>query len=259
MRGNSSPIVLQQGEEKFFVKLRGGMSGEFSLLSEWFGSVVGKHIGLNIHQPFWINLTNEIQLDNINIEIRELINKSFGRNIGFRFIDHVREISSSEILNYEHENLIDIFLYDIFMLNPDRTDSNTNLLGINEELVISDFDSSLLFNEIIKEKDISNNIRVLHSLRANPLYQKISDNRIELFINKLDQVPYHKIIDKIPDDILNDTNRKKIKEGLKAKKAKGWGIKIIMQKLNSTNLETDTTKNRRIAGNRERFEKLLNK
>lgn len=257
--GNSFPVVLKQCNAYFFVKLRAGMSGEFALLNEWFCSKVGFYLGLPVLLPRWIILTPDLHYANLYVEVRELIEKSMGRNIGFEYIENVRDIADHELATVENDMLADIFLFDLVMFNIDRTNSNINLLKSYDRIIVADFDSCMLFNEMFSEAAYSTNERILQCLRANPLYACVSSEQVCSFIGRLCNVPFYDILDEIPDDVLNADCRDVIKYGLSLRIANNWNLSYLLEKLEQVQIETSKQRDTRIRGNRDRFVRgLLN-
>jgi hypothetical protein len=123
LKGNSFPIVVQQGKTKYLVKPRAGLCGPYAMASEWLGHWIGRHIGINTREPFWTTLTGDIDLGDIYIEIRDLIQKSMGVNIGFAYLEHVRDTTSNDEVK-DKELWTDLFLLDVLMWNIDRSPSN---------------------------------------------------------------------------------------------------------------------------------------
>ena len=258
LQGNSFPVVLKRNDDTFFVKLREGMSGEFSLLSEWFGNTLGSLIGLNTRTPIWITIPENVEFNDIYIEVRELVAKSVGLNIGYKYIEEIKEVSIPELINFDEDALTDIFLFDILMMNIDRTITNLNLLNISGKPTTSDFDSSLLFNEIINGRDLLADNRILQCFKANPLYQIVDSGRIDQFIEKVNRIPIHTIVNSIPNGILNDTRRNTLLDGLQQRAKNRWRIEETLERLECITLETEEERNSRINKNREKLEKLVN-
>lgn len=256
-QGNSFPVVLKRNDETFFVKLREGMSGEFSLLSEWFGNTLGSLIGLNTRTPIWIKIPEDVVFNDIYIEVRELVAKSVGLNIGYKYIDEIKEVSIPELISFDEDALTDIFLFDILMMNIDRTITNLNLLNISGRPTTSDFDSSLLFNEIVNGRDLLADNRILQCFKANPLYQIVDSDKIDQFIEKVNRVPIHTIIDSIPNEMLNDARRNALLDGLQQRAKNQWRIKETLERLECITLETEEERNSRIRKNREKLEELV--
>ena len=257
LQGNSSPVVLKRDEETFLVKLREGMSGEFSLISEWFGNTLGNRIGLNTRSPFWITIPENVEFNDIYIEVRELVAKSVGVNIGYKYIDQIQEVGMKELNSIDEDALTDIFLFDILMMNIDRTTTNLNLLNISGKPTISDFDSSLLFNEIAYGRDLLADNRILQCFRANPLYRNVENDRVDQLLERVNHASIDSIIDEIPSEIIDDARREVLKKGIQERSKNGWRIKEALEKLECVILETEEERNNRIRKNREKLEKLV--
>ena len=255
--GNSFPIVIQNNSERFLVKLRAGLSGEYSLLSEWFGNQTGRLIGLNTRQPYWIWLTDSLNYDNIYIEVRDLIYKSLGINIGFKYIDNIEVFDLNNISQIDKEQQIDIFLFDLLMLNIDRTTHNHNLLNNGTCVLITDYDSSLLFNDLIKNVNLLMNKQILQCLKSNPFYQKIDESRLKTFLNKVNYIDYEKIISEIPNELITLQTKRIICRGIEDKKSKDWNLREILDSLENIENETESERNMRINKNRAKLENLV--
>lgn len=256
--GNSFPIVIQCDGKKFLVKLRAGLSGEYSLLSEWLGNHTGRLIGLNTRQPHWILLTDSLKYDNIYIEVRDLIDKSLGVNIGFEYIDNAEVFDIGEISKIDKDQQIDIFLLDLLMLNVDRTTQNCNLLINESGVLITDYDSSLFFTDLFKNVNLSMNKQILQCLRSNPFYQKVDDCRLKTFVNKVNQIDFERIIFEIPNELISLQHKGIICKKIECKKLTDWNLRELLDILENTQLETERERNIRINKNREKLERLVN-
>ncbi len=258
LSGNSFPIVIQYDSKKFLVKLRAGLSGEYSLLSEWLGNQIGRLIGLNTRQPYWVLLTDSIKYDDVYIEVRNLIDKSLGVNIGFEYIDNAEGFDIGEISKIDKEQQIYIYLLDLLMLNIDRTTQNHNLLTYESSALISDFDSSLIFNDLINNGNLSMNKQILHCLKSNPFYQKIDESRLKTFLNKVNQIDFEKIIFEIPNELISQQFKNLICKRIEYKKTTDWNLRAMLDNLETIKLETKKERNIKTNKNREKLEKLVN-
>lgn len=255
--GNSFPIVIQNNTDRYLVKLRAGLSGEYSLLSEWLGNRTGKLIGLNTRQPYWIWLTDSLKYLDIFIEVRDLIDKSLGINIGFEYIDNAELFDINHISQIDKEQQIDIFLLDLLMVNIDRTTQNHNLLSNETGVLITDYDSSLIFNDLFKNVNLTENKQVLQCLKTNPFYQKIKDSQLKTFITKINQIDFEEIIYEIPNELITPQNKRIICNKLEEKKTKDWKLKETLDNLEKIDLETEIERNLRINKNREKLKNLV--
>jgi hypothetical protein len=255
--GNSVPIVIRQDNKKFLVKLRAGLSGEYSLLCEWFGNRIGRLIGLNTRKPYWIVLTNSLKYNDINVEVRDLTAKSLGVNIGFKYIENVSVFDLSKISQIDKEQQVQAYLLDLLMLNIDRTNQNHNLLICNDSVLITDFDSSLIFNKLINNVNLSMNKHILQCLKSNPFSQKVENNQLKTFLNKINHIDFEKIIFEIPNELINYQEKKMICKRIEDKKTKNWGLKELLDNIENIELETEFERNMRISTNREKLENLV--
>ena len=231
LSGNSFPIVIQHDNKKFLVKLRAGLCGEYSLLSEWIGNQIGRLIGLNTRQPYWITLTDSLKYDDIYIEVRDLIDKSLGVNIGFEYLENVSVFDLSKISQIDTEQQIRIYLLDVFMLNIDRTTQHHNLLANETDLFITDYDSSLLLNELVNNVELSTNQQILQCLKSNPFYQKIDDRQLNAFLNRINHIGFEKIIFEIPNELMTPQNKEMICKRIEDKKSNDWNLRKILDDL----------------------------
>lgn len=257
LSGNSFPIVIQYDYKKFLIKLRAGLSGEYSSLSEWLGNQIGRLIGLNTRQPYWILLTDSIKYDNIYIEVKDLIDKSLGINIGFEYIDSAEVFDISEISKIDKEQQIDIYLLDLLMRNIDRTTQNHNLLINKSGVLITDYDSSLIFNDLIKNVNLSTNKQILQCLKSNPFYQRIDESRLKTFLSKVNHIDFEKIIFEIPNELISHQNKGLVCRRIEHKKTTDWNLWTILDNLENIKLETERERNIRTNKNREKLEKLV--
>lgn len=134
-KGNSFPLVLSNNGRKFFVKLRAGMSGKNALLNEWICNQIGIAVGLNTQQPQWMSLTEDLDVTNLPIEVRELIQKSSGLNITFGFLEEKLDLELHDLSTLREEERTNIFLFDLFTINIDRTEDNLNLMKVGGTII----------------------------------------------------------------------------------------------------------------------------
>ncbi len=253
--GNSFPIIVQDNTQNHFVKLRGGMSGEYSILCEWFGNSIGKALGINTRLPQWFKISNELEYQDIHIEVRELIDKSHGLNISFDYIDDVIDFSLDKNIN--KSKFIDVFLLDVLMLNIDRTATNPNLIvNTKGDFIVSDFESSLFFNELLNSNSLLNDKRILQCLKVNPFFQKIEVNKLNDFIKKLNTIDFDSLFDSLPDEIIQKGDKKRIIEQIREKINLDWELKRLLENIENTQLETTDERESRTKRNREKFERL---
>lgn len=222
-RGSSAPIVIEHQGKFLLVKLRAGMSGEHALLIEYFGTKLGSQIGLPTLTPSFITLNENLDTANLDIEIKDLLSKSQGLNIAFDYKEGTHDLTEEETSKIDSNLSSELFLFDLVMLNIDRTTSNTNLIGDENSLYSIDYESSLMIQELFSDVTFSNHTRILQQLRNNPLYQEVE-----------------------PSTLL---------DGLSLKKDQRWNLNEILDKLNQLNPQSAAELKTRNSENQSRFKK----
>lgn len=257
-QGNSFPIIVEDKGSTFFVKLQAGMSGKYALVNEWLGNSIGKQLNINTQKPYWIEIDDHIILDDIYIEVRDLVHKSKGVNIGFEYIKETHSINLQDLSILSQFHLQEIFLFDIIMINIDRTSTNINLMQVGEDIVSLDYESSLLVQECIERKDFLANAQILYCLRNNPLYDdSITDEAIDSFLMKIGKVSFQDILVDVPNNLLDIKERQLIMQSIMQKTAKSWNLKSTLMKLKDIKLETKNQYKKRVNKNQEAFRKRM--
>jgi hypothetical protein len=254
-KGNSFPIIIEDKGKNYFVKLQAGMSGKHALVSEWIGTQLGNQIGIPTQIPHWIELNSNVEMEAIHIEVRDLIGKSLGTNIGFPYLKEAKDVRKEDLESLEEEQRNEIFLFDLMMINIDRTPSNINLMDLEGKLLSVDYESSLLVQELIENKKYLEDERILKCFRHNPLYQEMSEETIDRFIEKVKDLSVERILAEIPLVLLSRAERALIVEGIELKKRNEWHLKGTMDKLRSIKIESKKEHRRRINRNQAEFKR----
>jgi len=224
--GNSFPLIVQEGTQKLLVKLRGGMSGPYALLSEWFGNALGEKLGLVTRPSRWIYLSDTLKYDTVYVEVRDLIEKSRGLNICFEYIEAAQDVSPADFELLDKPSFVTTYLFDVLMLNIDRTGANFNLLMDPEgQFIVSDFESSLLFNDLLNGSSLSKNERVLQCLKANVFYQRVNAVDLEAFVNRLNAIDFNLLLKDLPPEALAGHAKEALLEALEKRQMAHWGFR----------------------------------
>lgn len=255
-RGNSFPIVLEHQGKKYLVKLREGMSGKYSLLSEWLGNRMGSVLGLNTQAPLWLNL-EEVEMEGLHEEVRDLIQKSRGLNIGFGFLENANELREAALDDLDKRAFQEVFLLDVLLLNIDRSPENANLLQAQGAIWPIDYESSMLFQEILDGSEVRNNPRILQCLKANPLYQKVGPKVLSDFIQKVKQIDFEKMLKEIPEILLGKETRERVLSGLEQRKKQAWKISETLEKLDAVVVVSKTEKREMANRNQALFKRNM--
>lgn len=252
-RGNSFPVIVNDDERDYFVKLRAGMSGKYAMINEWIGSHLGQQLGIKTQSPNWITLGPDLSFEDIHIEVRELVEKSLGLNIGFEYLADANELSSEEIKKLDDQIVTDFFLLDLMMINIDRTLNNTNLMQVKGEVFTIDYESSLLFQDSLASRNLIEDERILQCFKNNPLYIDIEEDVIQNFIQKTSTLSFEDAISDIPDTILNEKEREVFLKSILLKKSSKWYLMETIERLKIIEIESQAEYKIRANINQEQF------
>ena len=138
-----------------------------------------------------------------------------------------------------------------------ETTANPNLLRANDAILLSDYESSLLFGQTIDGKDFLTNNGILECLRNNLFYQRVEPREIESFLGKINAISFDELLADLPEEVLNEAKKEKLLLGLEQRKSEGWNLEETLQKLGKVVVETDEERAIRTKGNRERLERSI--
>ena len=255
--GSSRPVVVEDKKgDKYLVKLRESLSNPFASISDFLTCKIGSSIGLPIVNPQIMLLDASVDIKRVDEEVRDVIKKSYGLNVAYPFFDTARDVKN--VKNEIHKtNFDDLWIFDLFLLNIDRTIANTNIIEADGRLISFDYETSMLILGSLQSKNFYQNDAVLKQIRQNPLYSNDFDKEqfIEL-IAKLKHLNLSELIGFSPNDWVSKTNDSA--RILKQDISKAIHNKSIyfemMDKLALITIETEDERKKRILENRKKFE-----
>ena len=203
-KGSSRPITALDSDGKtVFIKLTGGLSSPSAAMSDMVCREIGHAIGLPILKPSLILLDERVDSSNVDVEIRDLLRKSYGLNLTTDFYPEAFDIvlDEGEVNTPMRDRL---FIFDLFLLNVDRSLSNSNLLRVGTCEYSIDYEASFMIMGALQAKEYMQAESVRRALRQNPLYHP--HLTYECFAKEfaaLVEVDIESIIDGVPDSWLN--------------------------------------------------------
>jgi hypothetical protein len=144
-RGSSRPIVLETQAGECLVKLRGAAQGTGPLVAEIIVAEIAEALGLSVPARRLVELGADIEVPERDAELRDLMAASVGVNLGFAYLAGARELIPAEIDDVSADDRAAILWLDRFVMNPDRTARNTNLLWWERRLWLIDHGAALGF------------------------------------------------------------------------------------------------------------------
>lgn len=210
IRTSSSLPLLVEGDDeiKYVIKLRGGADGAIANIIEWLSLQFARLIEIPTLIPKLLIIDENLAQQVENTETREIIEKSIGINFGTVYIENSRLFQYQDIYKIDNHLKEKIFLYDLFLLNIDRSLKNTNMLFCQQnQLFCFDYTSSMAMRFILKNINQKYSDTLGKQIKRHPFYDdEISVNN---FIQKIESISPEKIFDiikEIPDTWLSQLN-----------------------------------------------------
>jgi hypothetical protein len=144
--GSSSPVVVETPGGRFVAKLRGAGGGVPALIAELVVAEVAERLGLPVPERALIDLDAEFQSDDRNDELADLLARSVGLNVGFRWLEGARSPRPEEFARFDEDFVARVLWLDGLTLNPDRTLANPNILVWHRQPWLIDHGAALAFH-----------------------------------------------------------------------------------------------------------------
>ena len=255
--GSSRPVVVEdEAGSRYLVKLRESLSNPFASISDFLSCQIGHNIGLPIAQPCLMEINGGTDIKAVDEEVRDIVRKSFGVNVAYGFQDHAVDWKYTETIDTDQQ-LNELFAFDLFMLNIDRTRYNANLFSVEGNLFSFDYETSMLIIGAIQGQSYFASEAVLKLLRENPLYHSnIDAEHIGNLQSKISALDISWLVDMLPPQWAPDKGQMAgYLAGEIEKCTSDPGIYVeILAKLSHMTPESAEDRKKRIDGNRRQFE-----
>jgi hypothetical protein len=145
--GGSLPAIVEADDLGLYVvKFRGAGQGPLALAAELIAGEIGRALGLNVPELVFVNLDAALGRNEPDAEIRELIKKSGGLNVGLDYLPGSTMFDPAARDMAAHDLASLAVWFDAFTLNVDRTPRNANLLVWHRKLYFIDHGAALFFH-----------------------------------------------------------------------------------------------------------------
>jgi hypothetical protein len=145
-RGSTWPVLAVAAGQKLVVKLRGSAEGVLPLVAELVVGALADALGLLTPERYLVELPPTIASDDPHEELRDLLGKSVGLNLGFRYLEGFRNVTVADASRIEPELAARIVWLDALVQNPDRTPRNPNLMIKAGKIWLIDHGAALHFH-----------------------------------------------------------------------------------------------------------------
>ena len=141
--GGSLPAIVEADDDGLYVaKFRGAGQGPKALVAELVAGEIGRALGLPVPEIVLVEFDPALGAAEPHEEIRDLLDRSPGTNIGLDFLPGALPYAPAADAPAP-DLAADVVWFDGFVMNPDRTPRNVNLLVWHRRLWLIDHGAAL--------------------------------------------------------------------------------------------------------------------
>jgi hypothetical protein len=144
-RASSRPLVVETSQGLLLVKLRGAAQGTGPLVAEIVVAELAERLGIPVPPRSLIELPAKLETADWDDELEDLLTASVGLNLGFEFFVNARDATAADVARLDRTFRTVVLWLDRFVMNPDRTRRNPNLLCSPDRVWLIDHGASLRF------------------------------------------------------------------------------------------------------------------
>lgn len=144
-RASSSPVLVETPGGLFVTKLVGAGQGAAALIAEVIVAEIAEVVGLPVPERAVIELPWPIPSDDRKDELLDLLSRSAGQSLGFRFLDGATDARAADLDAVDDDFALRLLWLDGLVMNPDRTPQNINLLLWKKQVWLIDHGAALPF------------------------------------------------------------------------------------------------------------------
>ncbi|MGH7492870.1 MAG: HipA family kinase [bacterium] len=267
-RGSSLPLIVGADDgNKYVVKLNGAGDGVLSNVVEWVSSNWGRLLQIPVLQPIFMIVDANLAEQAGDPETRALLEKSVGINLATTYLPAASSYSEKFAHGLDSFLTQRIFLFDLFLLNVDRTEMNPNMVFHDNKLWCLDYSAAMEIRNAINGHR-SREYVLLKSVKQHPFYRP--NLTAYGFINDLNEIhdnSVREIVDTLPAAWINALKlanheveaRRLIAERLILKKQNGIALHNRLDLLRVLKVETPEASRLRSQENRKFFEQKYGK
>jgi hypothetical protein len=203
-RGSSWPVLAVVDGQKLVVKLRGSAEGVLPLIAELIVGGLAEALGLLVPARYLVELPPVVASDDPHEELRDLLARSAGLNLGLQYLDGFRNVTVADASRIKPELQARIVWLDALVQNPDRTERNPNLMIKAGQIWLIDHGAALHFHhawgQVTEQAPREpGTIPAEHLLRVSA--EQLAEADRELY-PKLGPQTLEKAVESVPDALL---------------------------------------------------------
>lgn len=145
--GGSLPAIVEGDDDGLYVlKFQGAGQGPLALVAELISGEIGRALGLHVPELVFMQLDEAIGRNEPDPEIRDLLLKSSGLNLGMDYLPGSVMFDPAARDSCDRQTASKAVWFDAFVTNIDRTARNANLLLWHKQPYFIDHGASLYFH-----------------------------------------------------------------------------------------------------------------
>ena len=203
-RGSSWPVLVETDQGVRFTKLRGAAQGTGPLVAEVIVASIAEALGLRVPERSLVSIEPGVESLDRNGELRHLLDASEGLNLGFTHLDGGRVLRIEETERISADDAAAIVWLDRFVMNPDRTDRNPNLMWWHDHLWLIDHGAALGFQYAWSMVSEDSTQRTVASFEPHVLRSRLTNlaDWDEIFAARLGRDLIDHVVSEVPDSFL---------------------------------------------------------
>jgi len=262
-KGSSLPLLIGGDDgNRYVVKLNGAGDGVLSNVIEWVSSKLGGLLQIPVLQPLFVAIDANFAEQAGDPETIKLLEKSVGINLGTPYLPGASPYSARYAQRIDDFLKQQIFLFDLFLLNVDRTDVNPNMIVHDGELWCLDYSSAMGIRSSINGERYREHV-ILKCLKRHPFYsQNLTPYGFMNHLREIQDARIREIVGGIPAEWIGNLkvanhhteSRRVITERLIDKKQHGITLRNRLDLFRVLKVETAEEYNLRNDADKKAFE-----
>lgn len=171
--GSSLPLVVGASDgHRYVLKARGGGDGVLASVVDRLALDLGRRLGLPVLEPLLMRVAPGVEDQAGDPEIRELLAASYGLNPATLYLEDARPPTAADLAHLDAGMLSSVFLFDLLLLNVDRTEKNPNAILSDREagaFHCLDFSSTMALRALVTGRRFAE-AGLWAQLRRNPFF-----------------------------------------------------------------------------------------
>lgn len=178
---------------------------------DWMCLHLARLMAIPVPTPYLVNITPDLTRHTTDGELKDLITRSLGMNLGVGFIRggsaYTRRAKDRATPALRRL----IYLFDVLFLNIDRTDHNPNMVSAGVSLYCIDFASAMGVKQLITGHRVSEET-LLPLIRRHPFYTNKA--KLDISIPAVAEKRIRKIVHSTPVEWLAGVTGKALTTGI---------------------------------------------